>query len=116
MRSVVVGLPTALLSPCGQSETGGATLRGSDWVLQRATISGACRVQTAPPLPGLGEVLATKPTAIAICREAAARDMTISATVRAATATPPGRSTPARPQASHSHKTRDTCRAGELRR
>jgi hypothetical protein len=42
----------------------------ADWVVARATTSGACAVQSADSRPILGIVLATKPTAKEACSTA----------------------------------------------
>ena len=46
------------------------------WVLQRATMSGACHVKPEPALPNLGALLATKNGRKAICDEALTRRTT----------------------------------------
>jgi hypothetical protein len=46
------------------------------WVLQRATMSGACHVKPQPAVPNLGALLATKNGRKAICEEALARRTT----------------------------------------
>ncbi|MFA5990322.1 MAG: hypothetical protein WC803_12055 [Sphingomonas sp.] len=71
---VLIGLATACLASCGQSDPKASAKTTGDWVLQRATMSGACHVKEAPSLPNLGDVLATKPDKVAICKEAKARD------------------------------------------
>jgi len=45
----------------------------ADWIVARATTSGACAVQSADSRPILGIVLATKPTAKEAC--SAAKDL-----------------------------------------
>lgn len=65
-------LLSIVLGGCGRAPADRG-VAASDWVLQRATMSGACHVQPAPAKPELGALLASKPSRKAACQEALAR-------------------------------------------
>ncbi|GFZ86159.1 hypothetical protein [Sphingobium fuliginis] len=62
-----------LADTAADATTADVAAETANWVLQRASMSGACHVKLEPAKPELGAVIAKKPTRAEICAEAKAR-------------------------------------------